>query len=242
MHPSTFHPLPNLTHSPQIEYHPYLLTHLAPVLAIQKAHGIITEAYGPLSPLLRHPTGGPLKPILTRIAERVSRDTGKKVDEAGVLLLWTRGTGVVAVSASGNPERIKQLAVVDTLPDLQPAELIEISQVGAKVHYRAYVSRYPGLYWLSHWLNLNPLSRLSTWRWISLCRTSRPSEHSAYRSFQDKCMIGLLEHSNDILIDGPFIYEGEHPLSIEALQRNTNSMQCKARQQMTQSRNQHRTP
>lgn len=81
-----------------------------------------------------------MKPILKRIAARISRDAGKQVDEASVLLLWTRATGAVAVSASGNDGRIKQLGVVNTLPDLKPEEVVEISQIGGKVHFRAYVS------------------------------------------------------------------------------------------------------
>ncbi|KAF5322036.1 hypothetical protein D9619_002220 [Psilocybe cf. subviscida] len=55
----------------QLEYHPYTLAHLEPVLDLQKKHGIVTESYGTLSPTLRHPTGGPLKPVLERIAERI---------------------------------------------------------------------------------------------------------------------------------------------------------------------------
>jgi hypothetical protein len=50
----------------------------------------VTEAYGPLTPLLRHPTGGPVRPILSRIAQRMHKETGKSVDDASVLLLWTK--------------------------------------------------------------------------------------------------------------------------------------------------------
>ncbi|ORY89678.1 conjugated polyketone reductase C1 [Leucosporidium creatinivorum] len=123
----------------QLEYHPFVLTHLQPVLDIQAEHGIITEAYGPLSPLLRHSTGGgPLKPILQRIAHRISSETGREVDSAAALLLWTRAKGVVAVTASGNEERIKKLAAVQYLPDLTKEEVAEIEEVGRKIHFRAY--------------------------------------------------------------------------------------------------------
>lgn len=70
--------LPQAKYKPvvnQLEYHPYVLTHLDPVLEIQKKHGILVESYGPLSPLLRHKTGGPIKPILERIAARLSKET-----------------------------------------------------------------------------------------------------------------------------------------------------------------------
>ena len=125
----------------QLEYHPMVLTHLDPVLKIQEEHGILTEAYGPLSPILRHSTGGgPLKPILQKIAHRVSSATGREVDSAAVLLLWTRAKGVVAVTASGNEGRIQKLSDVQALPDLQSEEVEEIEKVGRKYHFRAYVS------------------------------------------------------------------------------------------------------
>lgn len=125
----------------QLEYHPFVLTHLDPVLKIQEKHGILTESYGPLSPILRHSTGGgPLKPILQRIAQRLSSATEKEVDSAAVLLLWVRAKGVIAVTASGNEGRIQKLAGVQSLPDLQPEEVEEIEKVGRAYHFRAYVS------------------------------------------------------------------------------------------------------
>ncbi|KAG5641349.1 hypothetical protein DXG03_005455 [Asterophora parasitica] len=123
----------------KIEYHPYTLTHLQPVLELQAKHGIVTEAYGPLTPVLRHVTGGPLKTVLERIAERLSKATGKSVDLATVLLLWTRAQGAVAVTSSGNAERIKLLAEVSQLPDLlEASEVEDITRVGKTVHFRYY--------------------------------------------------------------------------------------------------------
>jgi len=122
----------------QIEYHPYLLTHLAPVLEIHKKHGIVTAAYGPLSPILRHPDGGPIKPILERIAKRLSAETGEDVDAAAVLLLWTRAMDVVAIGASGNPDRIKGLARVSKMSDLKKEDVDDITEAGKKIHFRAY--------------------------------------------------------------------------------------------------------
>lgn len=124
----------------QIEYHPYLLAHLAPVLAIHALHGIVTEAFGPLTPAVRHPTGGPLRPYLSQIAQRLHKESGKAVDDTSVLLLWTKAKGVVAVSASGNPENIKQIALAQTLPDLTKEEVAEIDKIGESIHFRHYVS------------------------------------------------------------------------------------------------------
>ncbi|WVF70607.1 hypothetical protein IAT40_005399 [Kwoniella sp. CBS 6097] len=122
----------------QFEFHPYVLTHLEPVLAIHAKHGIKIEAYGPLTPLLRHPTGGPIKPILERIAARIQKETGKQVDIANVLQLWTIQYGAVAVTTSTNAGRIKKLAEVDGLPNLTSEEVKEIEEAGKKVHFRHY--------------------------------------------------------------------------------------------------------
>lgn len=128
----------------QIEYHPYTLAHLEPVLAFQEKHGIVTESYGTLTPTLRHPTGGPIKPVLERIAGRLNAadSQGLKLDASAVLLLWARAEGVVVVTASGSPERIAWLGKIAALPEglLTREEVEEIERVGKGVHFRHYVS------------------------------------------------------------------------------------------------------
>jgi len=124
----------------EIEYHPYLLAHLEPVFALHDKYGIVTQAYGPLTPVLRHPTGGPLKPILAKIAEKLSNESGKPVDASAVLLLWTINKGVVAVTTSGNPKNIEKMAAIESLRDLTKEEIEEIDTAGRKVHFRYYVS------------------------------------------------------------------------------------------------------
>lgn len=135
----------------ELEYHPFVLSHLQPVLDIHAAHGIRTVAYGLLSPILRHPSrGGPLRPIISRIAARISAEYGKPIGEAEVLLLWTVGTGAVAVSASGNPKNIKALAEVYSgkVPTLTKEEIEEITEVGKKIHWRNYVGSIKlGSFW-----------------------------------------------------------------------------------------------
>jgi diketogulonate reductase-like aldo/keto reductase len=135
-------------HSPvvnQFEFHPYVLTHLQPVLAIQAKSGITTAAYGPLTPVLRHPTGGPLKPVLERIADRLSSSSAASslsgpIDSTTVLLLWLREHGVIAVTGTQNSERIKTLAhLVNAKEDtLTKDEVEEIDRVGKTVHFRHY--------------------------------------------------------------------------------------------------------
>lgn len=132
------HPLP--LH--QLEFHPYVLKHLEPVLKIQKEHGIITESYGPLTPTLRHPQagGGPLAPVLQEIAKAVSQRAGTELDTNAVLLLWCKAHDVVAVTASANPDRIKGLAQLAKLDvNLTPDEVKQIDETGSKYHFRYYV-------------------------------------------------------------------------------------------------------
>lgn len=114
----------------ELEFHPYLLTQLQPVFDIHAKHGIVAEAYGPLSPLLRHP-GGPLKPILAKLAKKY--DT----DEASILLRWTIQYGVVAVTSSKNEERIKGYYKLWEF-ELTPEEVKEIEETGRTIHFRAY--------------------------------------------------------------------------------------------------------
>jgi diketogulonate reductase-like aldo/keto reductase len=106
------------------------LTQVQPILDTHAKHGIITEAYGPLTPVLRH-KGGPLKPVLEKIAKAHS------VDEAAVLLRWTIQFGVVAVTSSKNEDRIKGFKGVYDF-ELSEAEMKEIETEGRKVHYRYY--------------------------------------------------------------------------------------------------------
>jgi diketogulonate reductase-like aldo/keto reductase len=120
---------------PELEYHPYLLSHLAPVLDIHAKHGIVAEAYGPLTPVIRHP-GGPLKPVLEKIAK------AHDVDTATVLLRWTIQSGVVAVTSSKNEERIKGYTKLWEF-ELSPEEVKEIEEAGKKVHFRYYAVSTP---------------------------------------------------------------------------------------------------
>ena len=81
----------------QIEFHPYVYKEVLPTLELQKQHGIVTASFGGLSPIFRF-SGGPLDPVLTSIAKRLSDTTGKPFSEAQVLFLWQREKGVVIVT------------------------------------------------------------------------------------------------------------------------------------------------
>ena len=117
------------------------MAHLEPVFKIQEQHGIVTTSYGTLTPLLRHPTGGPVKPILAKISERISQKYGETIDPTIVLLLWARAKGIVVVTASGNPDRIKGFAkLYRSNWEIDPKEVEEIDKVGKTIHFRYYVS------------------------------------------------------------------------------------------------------
>ncbi|ORX37009.1 NADP-dependent oxidoreductase domain-containing protein [Kockovaella imperatae] len=133
MHSARIKPVCN-----QIEFHPYALAHLDSLFATHSKYGIATQAYGPLQPLIAHPTGGPIKPILKRIAGILSNDSGQNVDEASVLLLWTIGKGAAAITTSSNPVNIAKMAAIDRLRDLTEAEIDEIDQAGRKVHFKGW--------------------------------------------------------------------------------------------------------
>ncbi|ORX36957.1 NADP-dependent oxidoreductase domain-containing protein [Kockovaella imperatae] len=122
----------------QIECHPYVLAHIQPVLDIQTKHGIVTQSYAALTPVHSHPTGGPLKPILTKLAEKLSKESGVEIDAAGVLILWTVCKGFVCVTSSGNEERIRNMAATEKVRDLTKEEIEEIDRVGQKVHFRQW--------------------------------------------------------------------------------------------------------
>ncbi|KAF8953645.1 NADP-dependent oxidoreductase domain-containing protein [Flammula alnicola] len=93
-----------------LEYHPYTLAYLQPVLDIQAKHGILTGV---------------------RIAARISKVVGKELDSNTVLLLWTRAQGVVVVTTT--------LGEIATLPNLlELDEIDEITRVGKTIHYRNY--------------------------------------------------------------------------------------------------------
>ncbi|EAU87515.1 conjugated polyketone reductase C1 [Coprinopsis cinerea okayama7 len=124
----------------QLELHPYTLAHLEPLLELQEKHGILTTSYGALTPLLRHPTGGPLKPVLSNIAERLAKKyNAPDIDSLTVLFLWARAKKIGVVTASGNEERIKGLAkVYHSSWELDPEDVEEISRVGKTIHFRHY--------------------------------------------------------------------------------------------------------
>lgn len=126
----------------QIEYHPYLFKASEPLLEFQKKHGIITQSYAGQSPIFRS-KGGPVDPVLTTIAERLSKTVGKPVQEAHILLLWQRYKGIVFVTTTTKEARLAEYISTANLPDLTAEEVAAIDAAGATYHKRHFTSFWP---------------------------------------------------------------------------------------------------
>jgi diketogulonate reductase-like aldo/keto reductase len=116
------------------------MTHVQPVIDLQEKYKIVTQAYASLAPVTRHPTGGPLKPVLAQIASAISKESGVDVDEAGVLLLWIMAKGGVCITSSSDEKRIQKMADLEKVRDLKSDEIAAIDKEGNKIHFRQWVS------------------------------------------------------------------------------------------------------
>lgn len=111
----------------QIEYHAYL-QRADQYIPWMRQKGMQVGSFKGLTPAFRCPEG-PLHEPLDRIAK--THDTSKAV----VLLAWMMQNNIVAVTTTGNPERLDEYAQV-LRTKLTPEELQEISEVGSTYHFR----------------------------------------------------------------------------------------------------------
>jgi diketogulonate reductase-like aldo/keto reductase len=112
----------------QIELHPYLQH--GDLLSYHKSKDIKVAAYGPLLPLTKL-AGGPLEPLLERLAKKYAVNPGE------VLLRWVIDQGIVAVTTSSKEQRLSDYLRVFTF-QLTPKELEEVSELGATHHARGF--------------------------------------------------------------------------------------------------------
>ena len=68
-----------------------------PLLDYMKRRGILASSFGGLTPIARFP-GGPVDPVLARIAERLTAASGEPVTAAQVLHAWLLKKGVPYVT------------------------------------------------------------------------------------------------------------------------------------------------
>lgn len=112
----------------QIEFHPYLQH--GNLVPFHKEKGIITSAYGPLTPVARA-KGGPLDGLLATLANKYA------VSEGEILLRWSIDRGAVTITTSGKEARLSEYLRALTF-SLTPKEVDEISNLGGQKHYRAF--------------------------------------------------------------------------------------------------------
>ncbi|CCM04591.1 uncharacterized protein FIBRA_06772 [Fibroporia radiculosa] len=121
----------------QIEYHPYVFKADQPVIEYMKAKNILPTSFGGLSPIVRF-KGGPVDPVLTSIAERLSKTVGKTVTEGQVLQLWLKTKGIPAITTTSKAERIHEYLAVQSLPNLTAEDVAAIEEAGSTVHHRQF--------------------------------------------------------------------------------------------------------
>jgi diketogulonate reductase-like aldo/keto reductase len=112
----------------QIELHPYC--HDVELVQFCKDHGIALTAYAPLSPIVRF-AGGPLDPVLEKVAAR----TGKS--QAQVLLRWGVQKGFVVISTTSKEERMREYMDLEGW-SLASENMEEIEKVGLTHHRRRF--------------------------------------------------------------------------------------------------------
>ncbi|KAF5373653.1 hypothetical protein D9758_000690 [Tetrapyrgos nigripes] len=122
----------------QIELHPYILKAAQPTLDFCKERDIVIESYGGLTPVARVP-GGPVDPVITAIAERLSKETGTVVNSGQVLSKWLLQKGIIVITTSSKVSRIQEALAVSSLPDLTVEEIKSIENEGSKLHKRIFM-------------------------------------------------------------------------------------------------------
>jgi len=99
-------------------------------LAANKAHGIATEAYGPLTPITKG-APGPLDNALSALARKYA------VSESEVLLRWCIDQDVVAITTSSKEQRLSDYLRC-TKFKLTPGEVRELTETGNQKHFRGF--------------------------------------------------------------------------------------------------------
>ncbi|KAG9003291.1 hypothetical protein FRB94_003237 [Tulasnella sp. JGI-2019a] len=109
----------------QINFSPYQLHKMLPVLKYCQKHGIFIEAYGSLAPITKQ-SGGPVDVPVKKAAERL------KATPAQVLFLWVRQKGCVIVTTSSKRERLEEYLAIGDLESLTAEEIHAIDDAGMK--------------------------------------------------------------------------------------------------------------
>ena len=68
-----------------------------PQFELHNTHNIVATSFGGLSPIVRF-SGGPVDPVIGKIAERLSGVSGKSVTKGQVLQLWLRKKSIPCIT------------------------------------------------------------------------------------------------------------------------------------------------
>lgn len=129
----------------QIEFHPFIYNGSKALLDFHAEHGIITESYGGLSPIIPKRQGGEaeiaVREKLLKVLDKfaASRTTpAQEVTQNQMLLKWLQHVGAIAVTTSSKESRIEEYLTTGSLPDFTSDEMKELNAVIEGIHFRFF--------------------------------------------------------------------------------------------------------
>ncbi|KAM0749928.1 NADP-dependent D-sorbitol-6-phosphate dehydrogenase [Meredithblackwellia eburnea MCA 4105] len=126
----------------QIEFHPYLYKETERLYNFLKEEKIAIAAYAPSLPVT-HATGGPIDPVLEKVAAAASEREGKKVEPGQVLLKLASEMGAIVVTTTSKEFRMKEQLAAGAIM-LTDAEIAELKEAGDKLAKRNYMPHMSG--------------------------------------------------------------------------------------------------
>ncbi|SCV04732.1 LAME_0H20802g1_1 [Lachancea meyersii CBS 8951] len=114
----------------QIEFNAYMQQQSPGILKYCRDNNIVVEGYSPLAPITKG-RPGPLDTVLSTIAAKYHKS------EMQILLRWVIQNGIVAVTTSGNVDRIKEsLDIFDF--ELSKEDFTQITKLGQEKKFRGF--------------------------------------------------------------------------------------------------------
>ncbi|KAF5874583.1 putative aldehyde reductase 1 protein [Botrytis fragariae] len=112
----------------QIEYHPYLQH--GSLIPFLREKDIAIAAYSPLTAAVKA-SPGPLDDTYSALAKKYGVTPGE------IALRWVIDQGIVALTTSGNEDRLKGYQKIKQFK-MTPKEVEEIAKIGSEKHYRGF--------------------------------------------------------------------------------------------------------
>jgi len=109
----------------QIRFHLYNYKENVALLDFANKHGIVVEAYSPLTPITKSP-GGPVDAVTERIGARIG------ATPAQVILSWVKSKDIVIVTTTSRKERLQEYLAVGDLSPLTADDIRELEAAGAQ--------------------------------------------------------------------------------------------------------------